>query len=292
MSHWLVVANPVSGKMNAGKLEDLDNRLSRSGISYKLITTENECGATPCVIKHFTKDFTNLIIVGGDGTLNQSINGLPNFDRPIGFLPMGTGNDFIKYFEFESKLDQHLNRLYNTPICEVSVGLCNGNYFLNGVGAGFDGQIVYNMKNRSRWFSGHTAYLAEVIRILGTYKEKAVRIKIDGQFVEKDILLVVAGLGTTYGGGFKLLPEARLYHDYLDICLIGRVPALKRFLSIKKLQNGTHANIPGVEFYQGREIIIEGNHLKGQMDGELLENPPFRISMASQKLKVMGVLKA
>ena len=152
---------------------------------------------------------------------------------------------------------------------------------------GFDGQIVKNMLTSNSRFKGHAAYYTEVIRILGTFRERKLDYEMDGISHSDSILLIIAGNGTTFGGGFKLVPDARVNDGFVSVCVIRKIHPVKRFLYLNRLKKGKHGRINGVSFHKVKNLKILQGNIPGQVDGEYCGYPPFNISIAESRLKVL-----
>ncbi|MDH5597584.1 MAG: hypothetical protein OEY34_00585, partial [Cyclobacteriaceae bacterium] len=160
-------------------------------------------------------------------------------------------------------------------------------YFINGVGVGFDGMIVKNMLSSGKMFKGMAAYYYQVIKILGTYKSRKVVFYIDGKRYEEKQILMIAANGTTFGGGFKLAPDANISNGQLSVCTISQIAPMSRFYHLNKLKKGKHTSMPQVTIHEANEIIIEEGEVVGQADGEFIGKPPFHIRLNKNKLKVI-----
>lgn len=283
-----VVWNPFAGGKTKAHIKKLADALTSNEIKYQVFDTHESKSALKTVAAHLDQTFTDLIVVGGDGTINESINGLKS-DIPVAIIPSGTGDDFIKNVSIGKSVDEHIETAINGKVIRIDLGLCNDRKFVNGVGIGFDGQIVEDMTAKPvRFLKGHAAYYYHVLRILGGYREKPFRFSLDdGQLREKDLILLTIGNGTTFGGGFKLMPEARIDDGVLEICEIGKISPLRRFLNISKLSNGTHGSLKEVTFHKSKEVIVEkNNHLFAHIDGEKMGNPPFNIKVLQEALQL------
>lgn len=282
-----VIWNPYSGG-NSQKLSvKLSETLHDLNIEHHLFDTSESKSAMKTVSEHLDASFTDLIIIGGDGTINESINGL-NFDIPVGIVPAGTGDDFIKNVSIGKKAKDYIQTAIHGQIIRIDLGQCNDRKFVNGVGIGFDGQIVEDMiAKRVPLLKGHAAYYYHVLRILGGYRERTFQYSLDGDDQEKELILLTVGNGTTFGGGFKLMPEAKIDDGFLEICEIGKVSGLRRFLNIGKLSNGTHGAMKEVKFHRVKEVSIEANEmLFAHIDGERMGKPPFTIRILPMVLQL------
>ena len=284
MKKYFLLINPAAGrKNNSSKTEKILNHFKDSGYPFEYFFTSQELNAEALVRQKFTADYTHLIIAGGDGTIHECINGLKTFDIWVGIIPLGTGNDFVKNLD----LPENLDYLFSDRVVNVSIGKYNERYFINGIGAGFDGQIIRNMLNHKGILTGHAAYLSHVIRILGTFRERRVKYSIDGKEFESELLLILAANGTTFGGGFILAPQADVTENCIDVCIIKKIHPLKRFMYLPLLQKGKHGRIRGVEFFKAKSLRINGQNLHGQVDGEYAGSPPFHIEITGKKLKIL-----
>lgn len=282
-----VIWNPFAGGKALKICKKLSEKLNDLQVDYQVFDTNKSKSATRTVAEFLDESFTDLIIIGGDGTINESVNGL-KYDIPVSILPAGTGDDFIKNVSIGKSLDEQIETAINGKVRRIDLGQCNDRKFVNGVGIGFDGQIVEDMASkRVPLLSGHAAYYYHVLRILGGYKERKFDYEIDGESLQKDLILLTVGNGTTFGGGFNLMPEAKIDDGLLEICEIGKVSGLRRFLNIHKLSNGTHGSLKEINFYKARSVKVNANDLLfAHIDGERMGKPPFDIKILQKALQL------
>lgn len=236
--------------------------------------------------QNFRESYTDLVVLGGDGTINEAVNGL-KYDRPVSIIPCGSGNDFCKNLHLGKTLEEQIQVVDHGIPVKIDLGLCNGRKFVNGVGVGFDGQIVADMEARKTLLRGPSKYYYFVLRILASYKARIFNYQVDDQRYEKPLILLCIGNGTTFGGSFKLIPDSSLIDGKLDICEISKISPLKRFLNIHRLQRGTHGVLKAVKFHQAETIKIEENpSLFAHIDGEFFGNPPFEFKVLPSALTI------
>lgn len=287
MRKIFIIWNPASGGKSFKIVKRLSGQLDAHQMNYLVVDTSRSKNATTPVKEKLDHSFTDLIIVGGDGTINEAINGL-QFDIPVSIIPAGTGDDFVKMIEIGESLDEQIETAVGGKIKSIDLGICNSRKFINGIGIGFDGQIVEDMVSKHiPLLKGHAAYYYHVLRILGRYKEKSFGYQIDKRRYSKDLILLTIGNGSTFGGGFKLMPEAKIDDGLLEVCEIGKLSGIRRFLNIHKLSNGTHGSLGMVNLYQAKRVLVNENPmLFAHIDGERLGNPPFDISILTKALKL------
>lgn len=282
-----IIWNPFAGGDAQSHCKKLSERLGEFEIEHHIFDTIKSMSAERVVSESLDGSFTDLIIVGGDGTINESINGL-KYDIPVGILPAGTGDDFIKNVSVGESLKEKIQTAIDGKVIRIDLGQCNDRKFANGVGIGFDGQIVEDMTSkRVSFLKGHAAYYYHVLRILGGYKERTFKYSLDGIAHEKELILLAVGNGTTFGGGFKLMPNAKINDGFLDICEIGKLSPVRRFLNVMRLSKGTHGSLNEVTFHKVKEILIEENDLLfAHIDGEQIGKPPFKIRILPEALQI------
>ena len=223
--------------------------------------------------------FTDIIAVGGDGTLNEVINGAAGNKIDIGIIPAGSGNDFIKSFTRKKRsLPEWARAALFSPSRAIDAGICNGRYFINGVGIGFDGEVVAARKTNN--IGGFVGYLLSVLKLVVTYREQNYSIHIDKEEFNGRYFLITIGNGTTFGGGFRLTPEAVPDDGLLDICLIKKIGLLKRYINIPKAVAGKHKSVREVSFLKAGKLRIKADKpLNAHFDGESYKSESFDIPL-------------
>ncbi len=286
---FFIVVNPKAGREKVEKItQGLTSFLDAKSCEFNLFETKADKRGTPTVRENLDDTYTDLVIIGGDGTINEAINGL-DYDIPVSFVPSGSGDDFVKMIDIGNNTIENFDTLLNGKPKRIDLGICNGRKFINGVGVGFDGQIVADMLNRKvPLLSGHAKYYYHVLQILSSYRFRKYNLSVDGgPFEEKDLILLTVANGTTFGGGFKLTPEAKIDDGVLDICTVGNISALKRYINILRLKKGTHGVLKEIDHYKVESLSIEENDLlEGHIDGEYLGRPPFEISILPSSLTI------
>ncbi len=282
-----VINNPTSGsrRKNQRAVRAFGDFAGAKNLDFELFETTTTDNAESIVSSRFENRFTDLVIIGGDGTINEAINGL-NYDVPVSIISAGTGNDFVKNLPTLAKIESQLEAIVSNNTMRIDVGHCNDRKFLNGVGVGFDGQIVEDMRSKKvPLLKGHAKYYFHVLQILASFSEKRFKYTLDESFRQDELILMTVGNGTTFGGGFKLMPDAKIDDGLLEICTIGQLAGWKRFLHIGKLSNGTHGKLPMVQFHQASKVNIDSDEtLFAHADGEAIGHPPYEIEILAESL--------
>lgn len=228
--------------------------------------------------------FTEVWLVGGDGTANYFINHYPSVTLPLVIFPGGTGNDlhWMLYGDVETKVQ--LDQVLAGSPRKVDAGVCNGQFFLNGVGIGFDGAIVKDLLGK-RKLAGKASYLLSILKNIVGYQEAHYTVTCpDGSVFEQDCLLISVANAQRYGGGFHVAPRASLNDALLDVNLVGRISPLKRLRYLPVIERGEHIELPFVHYHQWPSLIIESREeVPTHLDGEFVSARRFEFSVLPEK---------
>ncbi len=268
-----VLVNPRSGKHKATNIgADLSGWLNEKNTPHTVFTD------------HWPEDFegfTEIWLVGGDGTINYFLNAYPANILPLALYKGGTGNDFAWKLYGNRSVRQQFDHILTAKAQPVDVAMCNDRYYANSCGIGFDGEVLRSI-NTIRWLGGHLGYLWVVIRKIFSFKEYAYRV--NGAASQK-FLLVIANNSSRTGGGFMVTPKARTDDGLVDIMLCRPLPVLSRLFNLPKIEKGKHLDLPFISYSQEEGITIEAEkELYAQLDGELYQARLFSIKVVPGKL--------
>lgn len=286
----LIVVNPAAGKSShKKKLKYLLEKFIENQCSHELYYTTQGAKTELEELIDGNPTIDEVFVMGGDGTLNYVVNEIQGKSLPISIVSNGTGNDSVKSLHGELNFKKQVEIAIHGTIRKFDLGSCNGRYFVNGVGIGFDGAVVKNMVERGSKKGGHLDYLWTVLRIIAGFKEKDIHFSMDGTFFKRKILLMTISNGTTFGGGFIINPFARTNDGFLDICIFNELRPIMRFWHLPKLKTGAHHKIKETEFHLTTNLKIEStSELVAHLDGEYIGHPPFDISVVKEALLIRG----
>jgi diacylglycerol kinase (ATP) len=279
---YFLLVNPVAGNgRSPDKILRVREEFFRRGIVYDMYETNENARANIIIRNRFHPDlYSDILILGGDGTINETLNGLKFRDIPLSVISMGTGNDTIKHIHKKLDFDYQLKTAFEGKTIRIDAGMCNDKVFLNGVGIGFDGKVVEMLNRTGKKHAGHAAYMRAVLKILLTYREQEILVRFNDKKIREKILLMTITKGTTFGGGFLINPYAMNNDGLLDICIFKKTPLWMRILYLSRMKNGGHRNLKVASFYKSKHVHIEKNEfLLAHMDGEFIGHPPFNISV-------------
>lgn len=306
---WLVVVNP---KASIGKGEKdwpvIKDLLIMEGFDFDFVVTAHHGHAIALVRDLIIeKGYKKIISVGGDGTNNEVINGIftqnrfPTTEMTMGVIPVGTGNDWRRTFDFPEGyplLVQVLKqgRLFCHDVGKVTYyndGDTKVRYFLNAAGTGLD-EMVCNKTNQLKEAGkgGTVRYLISTAYSILSFKCQHVQVEVDGTMIFDDkIMSLSIGNGKYNGGGMKMMPNAVPDDGVFDITAIKKVGLLKFAANMKNLYDGSFADkLKEVSLFQGRKIrvvSIPSHKLLLETEGETLTNSPFGFEMLPKAINMI-----
>lgn len=228
-----------------------------------------------------------LSVLGGDGTLNEVVNGLAQTDFShitLGYIPTGSGNDFARALNLPCNIEQCINTILTpSQYAAVDIGLARtkdiSRYFLVSSGIGYDADICRNVmisplkKVMNKIHLGKLTYVLIALKLLIQYKACSVSVRIDKKEITSlSKFLFITGMNTPYeGGGVKFCPQANFQDNLLDICMIGNLPKLKILALFPTAFLGKHGHFRGVTLTKCKRIDISSKScLPIHCDGESL----------------------
>jgi diacylglycerol kinase (ATP) len=223
--------------------------------------------------------YKEIWLVGGDGTVNYFLNFYKEIEIPIVIFKGGTGNDFATKLYGILTIKEQINKVLSEEPKYVDAAECNGRKFINGVGIGFDGEVLKSMSSIRR-LGGHLGYLLIVIRKIFSFKEGYYKIESARNDLSGKYLLVMITNSTTTGGGFIVSPEAKIGDGKLNMVLCKPLSILKRLKNLPIIEKGKHLT---KDFILHKEItdinIVCEKETLAQIDGELISAKTFNIKV-------------
>jgi len=239
------------------------------------------------------KDYGCVIAVGGDGTVHEVANGLMRAGAPaaLGVIPCGSGDDFAKMLapgDPVGRLAAGQARPYDLGRVEAG----GSRYFINGMDIGFGAHGARNVARVPRFLTGLGAYLGALVLTMIRYPKLNVRMRLDDAppFRLHTAMTAVMS-GTSFGGSFRVTPQAQGDDGLLDLLLVDAVGRLGILGLVPLIMLGRHAGHPRLRFARARRVLIEaGEPLDMELDGELPLAPATRIAIEvlPGALRVMG----
>jgi len=272
MKHLFII-NPAAGKGNTSKIipsikKIFDNREDE----YIIELTEYEGHATEIVKEYVSKDKYRVYSVGGDGTLNEVLNGIVNSNSSLAVIPSGTGNDFIKSITEDYKTEDILLRTIEGQEELIDLATVNGRFFINIASVGFDAEVVYNTIKFKRLplVKGKFAYILGILATLFTYRSRNLSIEVDDKIINVKATLLAVANGKCYGGGMLVAPKAKVNDGVFEICIVKHLPKLKIAGLFPLLIKGEHESMDVVSMLKGKRVkVVSDKDIAINIDGEV-----------------------
>lgn len=267
----LIVMNPTAGRGKTAKiLPKIEQMLSSGGIEFDVeITKEPTHGIE--ITRAAVNDYDFITAFGGDGTVNEVVNGLAGSETPLGVLPIGTGNDLARSCGIPLSPEKAVDTLIHGTPRKIDLGMFNGRYFSNVVGIGFDGYSSKESRKITK-LRGTLVYIWVVLKTLKKYNSIDMTIELDNDSIKCQTYLISVGNGWSVGGGMQLCPQAINDDGEFDICHAKDIKPMKVVRNFLKLFNGNINDLEEVTMYKSKTMKITcDEHLPIHYDGEIPE---------------------
>ena len=232
--------------------------------------------------------FDRVVICGGDGTLHHALR---EFDLRSGILaivPRGSGDDFARVAGIPHAVDAACDVVLDGTVREVDLATANGVRYAGVAGLGFDSEVAAFANRNVRWLRGSAVYLYAILRVLPKFRPHRVRIAIDGKERAQAIMFATVGNSRQYGGGIRIVPDARIDDGVLDYCIIDRTSRLQLLKTLPLAYTGAHVKRPYVETGRGMHFVFESESpLEVYADGELVTTTPVTFGLSEEKLRLV-----
>jgi diacylglycerol kinase (ATP) len=302
INNALVIHNPNAGNGGRGRRAMLDEArriFAAGGIHTDLAETTGAGHATEIAQQANAEGRHLVIACGGDGTLNEVVNGLAGQSNghrvPLALLPGGTANVLAKELNLPWDIPGAAEKLLHGEVRDIALGLATPlnepekkKYFLSVAGAGPDGMIVYSIDLDLKARVGILAYWWQGAREAFRYKFRHFRVAAGGK--EIDSSLVVVGRTKNYGGPFKITTDADLYEDQFELMTLTTRSGLRYLSYLPSLWLGKLRGTEGVHFWKANQVLCEalGEHpIYAQVDGEPLARLPVEFKIVPRALKLL-----
>jgi len=258
--------------------------MRRLGIEYTVINTIGPGDAdrvTALIDTAASKNEPEAIVcVGGDGTVQEYTGLALRYGLPYGVIPCGSANDLLyslpggdkRFTGFEEKIIFHTTKLADINTMDIdAVSVNNKNYFINIGGTGMDIKVLIDAIPMKKYLSGG-AYFISMMKNAAFYKDEKMTLTIDGREESGTYLLLAICNGAYYGGHLKIAPPAVADDGLLTLCIVKKMPRIKRVAVFPLVKPGLHAKLREVSFVHCTAVKLEFDGVKTiNLDGNLQE---------------------
>ncbi len=294
--HFII--NPIAGRGRAYlAIKKIRCILRNLNINHHISITNAPMHATE-LARATCNDNDVVVAVGGDGTINEVMNGLVDGKAILGVLPLGSGNDFAKVINVPKKIHEAIDIILKHQKKTIDIGkvktrklidnkniLYDERYFINGIGIGFDASVAYE-SSRIKRLRGLPLYISALFRALLKYKAHNFIVKLDELRLKSKLFLIAIGNGVCAGGGFYLTPKAKLDDNRFDVCYVEHVGIFKILKIFPSVLKGLHDRYAEVHFTNTKNIEVESEenfyvHADGEIVGNNVNNAEINLIPAA-----------
>lgn len=285
MNKTIVILNPAARSEKASRLDERIRELS-GGAPMRLTS---EAGDARRIAAEAVRDGAEVIIAaGGDGTLNEVVNGIGNAPVRLGILPVGTMNVFATELGIpHGNLERAWSIIEQGKVVAVDLPKANDTHFIQLAGVGLDAEVVRKTTADSKKALGPLSYLLTLVQV-AAHKPSRVVVETEGGRIREGSFVLI-GNGRLYGGPFPVFKRASLYDGLLDVLVFQNQTHWDVVRYFQAIAFGTHPELPDVEYFQTSSIkVTSPGDVPVELDGEVAGMLPCLFSVEAQKLRVIA----
>lgn len=285
MKKTAVILNPAARGERAQRLQASLEKLTHSAV----LRSTARCGDAELLARSAVKEgFKTIVAAGGDGTVNEVVNGIAGTDAALGLLPLGTMNVFATELGLPaSDLRRCWEIIQEARVRRIDLPSANGKHFVQLAGVGFDAQVV---KETSRTFKrsfGPLSYIVSAAQIAARTPPE-LRIESENALTEEGSFVLV-GNGRLYGGPFPFFKHAALDDGLLDVLVFKRLNYIEIVRYMQDVIFSSQITSPEVEYFQTKSLRVSSEGaVPVEVDGELIGNCPVHFNIRARILRVFA----
>ncbi len=289
MNQAYLIINPASGTwLPRVDADVIRGRMARRGISLRVHRTRAPGDATEAAGRAVREGLDLVIAAGGDGTINEVINGLAGSEVPLAILPQGTENVLAQEFSIPLDLSHATDVMFEGYTVTVDLGVVRDRNFLLMVGIGLDAQVASEVDPLMKRIFGSAAYPLTALQTVITFEPCEMELSVEGESEPRRGYFVIVGNSRNYAAGFKVTPLARLDDGKLDICVFkrrGLADLLRYVVATAQLKQ---LDLEDVEYVQAGAVRIRSpEKLPVHADCEIVGTTPVDIRCAPGALRLV-----
>ena len=276
------IINPISG---TGKQIGIEHYISKKFDNYDLYFTEHSGHAKILAKQAVCENINLLVIIGGDGTINECLEPLVNSNTILFTIPCGSGNGFAKHLAINTNIKKALNSIKDSSIKLVDVGYVNNKPFINVAGIGFDAHIAKLFSKSIK-----RGLLSYVLIILKEFFYSPNEYQIEFENISKKVYAYMISFANSsqFGNNVKISPLAKINDGLIDFVIVKKFPKWKILFVLYKLLNGSIHNSRFVEIIRCNKMKINSNNYLVHLDGEPhIFNEQINITILNKSIKVL-----
>jgi diacylglycerol kinase (ATP) len=290
--------NPAAAGGTTGKRwPEIAHRAAQRGLDGDALISERPGQLTSLAADAVAGGATRLVVVGGDGSVNEVVNGIADAHGvELAVIPRGTGWDFVRTFDIPRDVDAAVDVALAGSVREIDLGAVTfrtwggeeaRSVFANVASAGISGAIAQRANESSKALGGKVSYYWATLAVFFGWQTGEMRVTVDGESRSGRMIDAVVCNGRYLGGGMMMCPDAEPDDGVFDVLLIGDVTKRDLLLVLPKTYKGNHLPHPRLELLRGKVITVESAEpLPIELDGEQPGTTPARFEVLSRALRL------
>ena len=281
MQEILVILNPAARSERAKKTWKKIEKFS--GCTLRTTTAPGDARAA--AERAVGEGFKTIVAAGGDGTVNDVVNGIAGADVALGILPVGTMNVFAAELGLPGDLDEAWAVIRAGRTRKIDLARANARYFVQLAGVGLDAQVVQETSWNFKKNFGPLSYVISAAQIAA---RKPPRLFVEADGVEREGSFVLIGNGRYYGGPVAVFKDARIDDGKLDVLIFKNLGYLDIARYLGTIFMGKHTRLSDVEYFQTKKAAVRSDEdVPVEVDGEVVAQLPVTFRISSRKLRVI-----
>lgn len=289
MNSYKFIVNPIAGGGRARALmPKIQAIFNDAGAEFDVYTTNGPEDAIEAAADAAAKGFDIVVAVGGDGTVNEVLNGIAETGAALATVHGGKGNDFATAINIPGSIEEACASLLKAEMKQIDLGRVMDRYFINSVGVGFDAAVALRVNNGVKFFKGVSAYIYAFFEMLTSYEPVEMEIDLGDGPVSDLPLLVAVGIGQSYGGGMKIVPDAIMDDGLFDVCIMEVMKRPSLIYHFPRVFSGTLKNIKQAHMYRTPEVKLKLSEPRPMhLEGEILFGDYMHFTLQPKAMKVL-----
>jgi diacylglycerol kinase (ATP) len=291
------LVNPASENGATGRRwPQLAHEAAQRGLSGNALLSERPGHLSELARSAVDDGAELLVVVGGDGTLNEVVNGIAERDVELAVVPRGTGWDFVRTYGIPRRIDRAVDVALHGKTLEIDLGRVTyrawsgadeTRWFANVASVGMSGAVAKRANETTKALGGKISYFWSVIAVFARWQVGEVRVSVDDVERAGRMHDVIVANGRYFGGGMMIVPDASSDDGLLDVLLIGDLTKRDLMFTLPKTYRGKHLPHPKAELLRGRVVTVDSTSpLPVELDGEQPGTTPVRVEIVPRALKL------
>jgi YegS/Rv2252/BmrU family lipid kinase len=286
-----LLVNPAAGRGRAGRrLAQIARCLESKGVPFDCSRSEGPGHLTELARSLEEQDDAGLVpvVCGGDGSLNEVVNGLSRLRAPLGVIPAGTGNDIARNLGIPASVEEACDTLLTGVVRTLDLISAGGRLFAGIGGAGVDSEVTRRANRIRLPIPGHAVYTIATLSALASFRPCRFTISSADWVYRGTVMFAGVANAPTYGGGMRLSPHSRMDDGVFEVCIVESMGRLELLRNFPRLFRGTHLTHPRVRLLTARRLRLEAERpVDFYADGEYHQPLPVDISVVPAALSVI-----